>query len=106
MNLDDLYKIICDRRDHPSARSYTTSLFTQGEDEIIKKVGEEAIEIILAAKGQTNQRLTEEVADLAYHLLVLLAAKGVKPEDIRVELEKRHQQKISPGTGSIDRNVL
>lgn len=105
MNIDDLYQIICDRRDHPSARSYTTSLFTQGEDEIIKKVGEEAIEILLAAKGQSNQRLTEEVADLTYHLLVLLSAKGIKPEEIRVVLEQRHQQKTGFQVGSIGQDA-
>jgi phosphoribosyl-ATP pyrophosphohydrolase len=91
MTLDELYAIICDRRDHPAPNSYTASLFTKGQDEIIKKVGEEAIEVVLAAKGQGSQRLTEEVADLTYHILVLLAASGLKPEDIRAELARRHR---------------
>jgi phosphoribosyl-ATP pyrophosphohydrolase len=95
MTLDELYQIICDRRDHPSAKSYTASLFALGEDEIVKKVGEESVEIILAAKGQGNQRLIEEVADLAYHVLVLLAARGVQPEEVAAELERRHRQKLS-----------
>ena len=66
-------------------------MIAQGEDEIVKKVGEEAVEVILAAKGQGNQRLIEEVADLTYHVLVLLAYRGLSPEDIRAELARRHQ---------------
>lgn len=91
MTLNELYAIICDRRDHPSEKSYTTKLFAQGQDEIIKKVGEEAIEVVLAAKGQGPQRLVEEVADLTYHTLVLLAASGLTPDDILTELAKRHK---------------
>ena len=71
MTLDELYQIICERRDNPSTQSYTARLMAEGEDEIVKKVGEEAVEVILAAKGQGNQRLIEEVADLTYHALVL-----------------------------------
>ncbi len=91
MNLDELYAIICERRDHPSAQSYTARLMAAGEDEMVKKVGEEAVEVILAAKGQGDQRLVEEVADLTYHVLVLLAYRGLSPGDIRTELERRHQ---------------
>ena len=90
--LDELYRIICERRDHPSGRSYTARLMAQGEDEILKKVGEEAIEIVLAAKGQGDQRLVEEIADLLYHLLVLLAASGLTPADIQAELAQRHKK--------------
>ncbi len=91
MTLDELYTIICDRRDHPSTQSYTARLIAEGEDEIVKKVGEEAMEVILAAKGQGDQRLVEEMADLTYHVLVLLAFRGLSPEDIRAELAKRHR---------------
>jgi phosphoribosyl-ATP pyrophosphohydrolase len=91
MTLNELYTIICDRRDHPSEKSYTAKLFAQGQDEIIKKVGEEAIEVVLAAKGQGQQRLVEEVADLTYHTLVLLAASGLTPDDILAELARRHK---------------
>lgn len=91
MDLNDLYNVICERRDHPSSESYTARLIAQGEDEIVKKVGEEAVEVILAAKGQGDQRLVEEVADLTYHVLVLLAFRGIPPADIRAELEKRHR---------------
>jgi phosphoribosyl-ATP pyrophosphohydrolase len=91
MNINELYSVICERRDHPSSQSYTARLIAQGEDEIVKKVGEEAVEVILAAKGQGDQRLVEEVADLTYHVLVLLASRGVSPDAIRAELEKRHR---------------
>jgi phosphoribosyl-ATP pyrophosphohydrolase len=91
MTIDELYAIICDRRDHPTENSYTARLFSAGQDEIIKKVGEEAIEVVLAAKGQGSQRLTEEIADLTYHTLVLLAASGLSPQDIRDELAYRHR---------------
>jgi phosphoribosyl-ATP pyrophosphohydrolase len=91
MNLDDLYQIICERRDNPSAQSYTARLMAEGEDEIVKKVGEEAVEVILAAKGQGDARLVEEIADLTYHVLVLLAYRRLTPEDIRGELARRHQ---------------
>lgn len=95
MELDELYRIICERRDHPSAASYTARLMEQGEDEILKKVGEEAIEIVLAGKGQGDQRLVEETADLLYHLLVLLAYRGLSLEDIQAELARRHRSKAS-----------
>jgi len=91
MTLDELYAIICDRRDHPSTQSYTARLIAEGEDEIVKKVGEEAVEVILAAKGQGDQRLVEEIADLTYHVLVLLAFRGLSPQDIRAELARRHK---------------
>lgn len=91
MDLNDLYQTICQRRDHPSPDSYTAQLMTAGEDEIVKKVGEEAVEVILAVKGQGNERVIEEVADLTYHLLVLLAYRNLSPDDIRAELERRHR---------------
>jgi phosphoribosyl-ATP pyrophosphohydrolase len=91
MDINSLYQLIVDRKNHPKEGSYTNSLFVQGEDEILKKVGEEAMEVILAAKGQGKVRLVEEVADLTYHTLVLLAYEGLTPEDVRAELERRHQ---------------
>lgn len=89
--LNELYDLLQDRYEHPKEGSYTCSLFDKGEDEILKKVGEEAMEVILAAKGQGNARLVEETADLAYHVLVLLVARGIKPADIQAELERRHR---------------
>ena len=92
MTLDELYQIICDRRDNPTAGSYTVSLLEAGEDEILKKIGEETIEVIIAAKGQGEQRLIEETADLFYHLLVLLAQKDLTPDQIMKELARRHNK--------------
>ena len=100
MTLDELYQIICERKANPPAGSYTAKLMAAGEDEIVKKVGEEAIEVILAAKAQGNERLVEEVADLTYHALVLLAYRGISPEDVRAELERRHSPKSERQRGS------
>ncbi len=89
--LDQLYATILDRKSNPRPGSYTASLFAAGEDEIIKKVGEEAIEVILAAKAQPDQRVIEETADLLYHLLVLLALRGVTLVQVEAELARRHR---------------
>ena len=87
--INELYQTILDRKENPNAASYTASLFAKGEDEILKKVGEESVEVILAAKAQGNERLIEEISDLTYHVLVLLASRGLTPADIAAELEKR-----------------
>lgn len=89
--LGELYATILDRRQNPKPESYTSGLFSAGGDEIAKKVGEEAIEVIIAAKGQADRRVVEETADLLYHLWVLLAWRGVTPEQVMAELEKRHR---------------
>ena len=91
MKITNLYDTILDRKANPSPQSYTARLFSEGQDEICKKVGEEAIEVIIAAKGQGKQRIIEEVSDLTYHVLVLMAQNGVTPDEILVELEKRHK---------------
>ena len=93
MTFEALYSIICQRRDNPTAESYTARLIAQGEVEVLKKVGEEAMEVILAAKGQGKQRVIEETSDLVYHLFVMLASRGLTLEDILAELEKRHAPK-------------
>lgn len=89
--LNELFAIIEDRKENPTEKSYTASLFAEGEDRILQKVGEEAVEVILAAKGQGNQRLIEETADLFYHTLVLLAAKNLTLADVEAELRARHR---------------
>lgn len=89
--IDTLFALIQDRKANPQTGSYTNSLFDEGEDAICQKVGEEAVEVILAAKGQGRQRLIEETADLTYHLLILLAEKGLTWNDICAELERRHK---------------
>lgn len=90
--IDTLFAIIQERQTNPRPGSYTNSLFAAGEDEIVKKVGEEAVEIILAVKGQGQARVVAETADLIYHLLVLLAAQGLTWDDVRAELAKRHKK--------------
>ena len=89
--LDELFATLRERKINPTPNSYTTSLLTAGEDEIVKKIGEEAVEIILAAKGQGDQRVVEETADLIYHLMVLLVSRDLSWDDIRAELKKRHR---------------
>jgi len=91
--LATLYELIESReRDRPEG-SYTTYLFSQGLDKILKKVGEESAETIIAAKNEDGARLTSEVADLVYHLLVLLVARGVSLDEVREELAKRRKAK-------------
>jgi phosphoribosyl-ATP pyrophosphohydrolase len=91
MTIQWLYDVIESRRQNPTEQSYTSSLFAAGLTKIAQKVGEEGTEVVVAALAQDNQRLIEEVADLTYHTLVLLAARGLKLEDILTELEKRHK---------------
>ena len=91
MALTELYATILDRKDHPSEKSYTSSLFTEGLPRMAQKVGEEGTEVVVAALSQDNARLIEELADLAYHTLVLMAAKGVTLQEVAVELEKRRR---------------
>lgn len=89
--LNELWHIIEDRKENLPQGSYTARLMAEGEDKILQKVGEEAVEVILAAKGQGNQRLIEEVADLFYHTLVLLSVKGLTLSDVEIELRNRHK---------------
>jgi phosphoribosyl-ATP pyrophosphohydrolase len=89
MALNELYATILDRKEHPREGSYTASLFADGLPRMAQKVGEEGTEVVVAALSQENARLVEEIADLAYHVLVLMVAKGVSPQDVAAELEKR-----------------
>ncbi len=91
MTLGELFSLIRSRRENAPPGSYTARLLAAGEDEIVKKVGEEAVEVILAVKGQGNARVVSEVADLFYHSLVLLAARGLSLADVEAELGRRHQ---------------
>ena len=91
MAINELYQTILDRKNHPSETSYTSLLFNKGLPRIAQKVGEEGTEVVVAALSQDNDRLVEEIADLTYHVLVLMAAKGVAPEDVAKELEKRRK---------------
>ena len=89
--LNKLFEIIEERKVNPTEKSYTASLFAEGEDRILQKIGEEATEVIIASKGQGDQRIIEEISDLFYHTLVLLSEKGLKLSDVEDELRKRHQ---------------
>ena len=88
--LDDLFDIIEDRKKNRKPGSYTTYLFDKGLDKILKKVGEESTEVIIAAKGGDKSETIYEVADLTYHLMVLMMEMGISPDDIKSELNKRH----------------
>lgn len=87
---DELFAVIVDRKVNPTPGSYTVTLLTD-IDEALKKVGEEAIEVVLAGKGQSDERLVSEAADLIYHLLVALAARGLTLDDVRAELAHRRK---------------
>ena len=87
----ELFEIIQNRKANPKPDSYTNSLFDAGLPRIAQKVGEEGTEVVVAALSQDNERLIEEIADLTYHVMVLMTAKGVTLEDVAGELEKRHK---------------
>ena len=89
MVVDDLYKIIQDRKKSGEEGSYTKYLFDKGTDKILKKVGEECTEVIIAAKGNEKQELVNEICDLAYHILVLMADQDVNIEEVKNELINR-----------------
>jgi len=87
-DLEALYQLVSERKANPKPGSYTDYLFTKGLDKILKKVGEETTEVIVAAKNN-NDELQYEVADLLYHLMVLLVERGLTYEQIKEELGKR-----------------
>jgi phosphoribosyl-AMP cyclohydrolase / phosphoribosyl-ATP pyrophosphohydrolase len=87
--LSRLTRIISERKVNRPKGSYTSRLFNEGEQKIAQKVGEEAIELVIAAQYSDKQRCVEEAGDLVYHLLVLLAAKEISLEEVEAELEKR-----------------
>ena len=87
--LNELYEIIKNRKAQPKEGSYTNYLFDKGLDKILKMVGEEATEVVIAAKNEDPQELIYETADVLYHLLVLLAEKNIPYEAIEAELASR-----------------
>ncbi|MFD1421007.1 phosphoribosyl-ATP diphosphatase [Lactiplantibacillus songbeiensis] len=88
-NMEDLYQLIAQRQKNPKKGSYTDYLFTEGLDKILKKVGEESTEVVVAAKNPDDDALVYETADLFYHVLVLLVQRGVSFDQIKAELAKR-----------------
>ena len=101
--MDALYAMLKGRRERPREGSYTSYLFEKGMDKILKKVGEEATEVIIGAKGADRRETVYEISDLCYHLLVLMVEMGIPLEEVRGELASRHvvdhkvkQEKMTP----------
>lgn len=86
---EDVYKVILDRKENPKVGSYTNYLFEKGIDKILQKVGQEATEIVIAAKNQEPQEVVEEISDFLYHVMVLMAEKGITWEEVTEELAQR-----------------
>ena len=87
-----LYQVVKDRKANPQEGSYTCYLFEQGIDKILKKCGEECAETIIAAKNTNREDLKNEVCDLLYHLLVMLAEKNIEVDEVLEILEQRRQK--------------
>jgi phosphoribosyl-ATP pyrophosphohydrolase len=90
--LKELYQVVLDRKAHPMEGSYTCYLFEKGLDKILKKVGEESAETIIAAKNDVPADTVGEISDLIYHLMVMMAEKEIPLEDVLMELDKRSQK--------------
>lgn len=90
MMLHKLFEIVEDRKQNPVEGSYTNKLLNSGYEKTAQKVGEEAVEVIIAAGREVRQRTIEESADLIYHLFVLLVQQGISLTEVEAELEKRH----------------
>ncbi|NLF46872.1 MAG: bifunctional phosphoribosyl-AMP cyclohydrolase/phosphoribosyl-ATP diphosphatase HisIE [Clostridiales bacterium] len=86
----DLYKIISQRRKNPREGSYTSYLFEMGMEKILKKIGEESTEVIIAAGKKDKEETVYEIADLAYHVMVMMSEMGIEPKEITAELAERH----------------
>ncbi len=89
-SLSALYHLIEGRKKTPQPGSYTNYLFDKGADKILKKIGEESAEVLIAAKGGDKEETVFEISDLAYHLLVLMVEMGISPKDILSQLASRH----------------
>ena len=85
----ELHSVIKDRQEHPVEGSYTNYLFDKGTDKISKKLGEEAVEVVIAASQRNRKEIIGEIADLEYHLLVLMADQGITIDDVEAELRSR-----------------
>lgn len=88
-SFEKLYEVVCSRKEQPSENSYTCYLFEKGLDKILKKVGEESAETIIAAKNGDNEELKNEICDLLYHVFVLAVERGLDISEIEGELENR-----------------
>lgn len=90
--LEELYNIVMKRKENFEEGSYTCYLFSQGENKILKKCGEECSEVIIASKNNDNNELKNEIADLLYHIIVLCAEKGLPYSEVEKVLEERSQK--------------
>lgn len=90
--LSVLYETIMERKENPEQGSYTSYLFDKGIDKILKKLGEENTEVIIASLMQSKADLVNEIGDLLYHLVVLMVEKGVTLKEVEAELKKRSQK--------------
>lgn len=88
--LEALYSVIADRRDHPKEGSYTTYLFNKGRDKILKKVGEECTEVLIAGAKNDSEETIYEIGDLVYHVMTLMVDMGISLEQVISELSRRH----------------
>jgi len=84
-----VYQVILDRKANPDANSYTSSLMVKGVDKILKKIGEEATEVVIAAKGGRHDEIVYETTDLVFHLLVMLGYHDIPPSEVLDELQRR-----------------
>ncbi|MGF0072135.1 phosphoribosyl-ATP diphosphatase [Streptococcus orisratti] len=91
--LETLYQEALDRKKNPKEGSYTNYLFDKGLDKILKKVGEEATEVVIGAKNEDKEEIANETADVLYHLAVMLVETGVTPDDVNRVLEDRQGKK-------------
>ncbi|MBE5771955.1 MAG: bifunctional phosphoribosyl-AMP cyclohydrolase/phosphoribosyl-ATP diphosphatase HisIE [Clostridiales bacterium] len=89
-SMEALYDLLVGRKENPKEGSYTTYLFQKGIDKILKKVGEECTEVIVAGKGGDREETIFEIADLAYHVMVLMVEMGIEPKDVFAKLASRH----------------
>ncbi len=89
-SVEALYEMIKGRKTEPKEGSYTTYLFEKGMDKILKKVGEECTEVIIGAAKGDKEEATYEIADLAYHIMVMMVEQGITTKDVTAELAKRH----------------
>ncbi|MBQ2095591.1 MAG: phosphoribosyl-ATP diphosphatase, partial [Firmicutes bacterium] len=89
-SMDGLMELLKGRKEEMPEGSYTSYLFEKGIDKILKKVGEESTEVIVAAKGNDKRETIYEIADLAYHVMVLMTEMGISTDDVRKELASRH----------------
>lgn len=89
ISIPELYELVLGRKEAPQEKSYTSYLFAKGNEKILKKIGEEATEVVIGAMKESKEETTYEISDLIYHLLVLMANNNITPAEIMAELSRR-----------------